>query len=195
MSNESELDQMFEGSELQLLDQYVIQFNNDIRNAEFYFETLEQILSQEHDKEVLAYKEEAQKLTQTQQNTIFEQSILPFWDEIFNYNLKSSFVISLFSILEVYLKNLCQVVGLAKNSEVRVKDFRGNFLDRTDNFLRVYIGRSINSLDWQTMRRIYKIRSIFTHNQGMCLQHESELKQFIEETDGINVNSGWIEIE
>ena len=213
--DESELNDMFGGSDaagLEILNNLSSEFARATDEARCYFDTLEQLLSQELEKEVLNFQKISQELNDAQQDHLFETSILPYWEDIFDYNLKSSFVISLFSMLEVYLEKVCKAVDLVRNTGVVLENSNGNFLDKKKKFLCACIGTSVKSLDWHTMHQIYTIRNKFTHTQGSCskptlkpnekpkrlrkrLKQFNTLEQFIEGTDGISIRHEWIQID
>ena len=213
--DESELNEMFSGSDataLEILDDSSKQFISSTDEFRVYFETLEQLLSKENEKEALNFKESAQHLSKGQQLDELETSILPYWEDIFDFNLKSSFVMSLFSALEVYLESIRKAVHWAKNTEATKKDARKPFLKKTKKMLDSHFGLSIHSPDWDAMERIYAIRNVLTHTQGRCFkpydsphitEKELEIKlvQFnrvtdiVEGTNDISILHGWIKID
>lgn len=213
--DESELNEMFGGSDataLEILDDSSRQFTSSMDELRVYFETLKQLLSKENDKEALNFKESVQHLSKGQQLDELETSILPYWEDIFDFNLKSSFVISLFSALEVYLEGIRKAVHWAKNTEAMEQYARKPFLEKTKKMLYSHIGRSIHSSDWHAMEQIYAIRNVFTHTQGRCSKPydsphitekelEMKLSQFnrttdiIKDTNNISILHGWIKID
>lgn len=213
--DESEIIEMFGGpgaTALEILDDSSRQFASSTDELRVYFETLEQLLSKENEKEALNFKKSVQHLTEDQQLDQLEHSILPYWDQIFDFNLKSSIVITLFSMLEVYFEGIRKAVHWAKNTNVESEDERMSFLERTKEMLLKNIGQSIHSLDWNTIKQTYGIRNLLTHTQGRCFKpspspHISEkeldwkLSKFnkitpiIEETDGLSIQDGWIKID
>ncbi|MCK4913371.1 MAG: hypothetical protein KAS69_02090 [Planctomycetes bacterium] len=194
---ESELNEMFGGFDaiLEHLNFLCLRFLDEIGEAQFYFDTLVDFIESQERKEIQHLKEVAKKVPDNRKGDFWEDSYPYYWKNIFEENLKESFIVSLFSMLEVYLDRTCWVLHDSKLKTPKKCDGEDS-IHRFQNCLNQHVP-AISSLDWEQIYKLWRIRCVIAHNQGQCLKEEDKklLKQFADKTEGISIRNGWIEID
>lgn len=194
---ESELNEMFGGFDaiLEHLNCLCLGFLGEIGKAEFYFDTLIDLIESQKQKEIQHLEERANKLPVNRRGDFFGENYPFHWENIFEENLKNSFIVSLLSMLEVYLKDTCDILHNAKSK--KLKECKGKTsIHRFQSCLNQHVP-AISFLDWDQINKVWRIRNVITHNQGLCSEDKDKelLKQFADKTEGISICDGWIEID
>ncbi|MFH2218307.1 MAG: hypothetical protein ABII68_01440 [Pseudomonadota bacterium] len=172
-----------------------VQFADATEAACFYFETLTEFIESQEKKNVQRLEGVAKNLPNSRKSEFWAYNYPCYWKDIFEENLKASFVVSLLSTLEFYLKCVCQILHDGKMKELA--KYKGNFPDKVKNYLNHCIPENLSVLDWDTIYRLWRIRNVIAHNQGLCSSDRDKklLEQFVDENDGISMRNGWIQIE
>ena len=195
--DESELNEIYGGSDgiIEYLNDCCLGFLGEMGEAQFYFDTLIDFIESQEQKEIQRLEECANKLPVNRRGDYFGENYPFYWKSIFEENLKESFIISLFSVLEVYLERTCKILHNSKSKDLG--KIKGNTkFDRYFKYIKQYVS-AISTLDWITINNLWRIRCVITHNQGRCIE-KSDLKRlsnYADKTGGISVRDGWIEID
>lgn len=192
--DESVLNEMF-GGPLQSFDFFYHMFADNTEEARFYFDTLVDFIESQEQKEIQRLEEVAKTVPNNCKRDFWENNYPFHWKDIFAENLKESFIVSLFSMLEVYLQRTCDILHDGKSKQV--VNCKGNSkFHKFRKCLEQYVP-VISSLDWDQIYKLWRIRCVITHNQGQCVSKNDNnlLNQFANKTEGISIRDGWIQID
>jgi hypothetical protein len=196
--SQHDFNNMFGGSTLEVINHYYIQFANTTEEARFYFDTLVEFIESQEKKSVQHLKQVAEKVPDNRKGEFWEYNYPYHWRGVFEENLKTSFVISLFSILEFYLKCICQVIYDGKSKKLEEYNKKERFPENFRQYLKGYKSLDLSSLDWDSIKKLWQIRCIIVHNQGLCSiekEDEKKLEEFTNENDGISITNSCINID
>lgn len=195
---ESEYDySMFDGRDTTsaFIDHFYVMFTNDTRAAEFYFDTFIGFIEAKEAEDLQSLQVRTQVLPSAVRSMSWERHYPYHWKDIFEETFKASFIVSVLSTLEFFLKNICRVIP---NDGMKAMDkCKGNLLNKTRTFLKQSVSADLSSLDWETMDRLWRIRNVIAHNLGLCLQDTDErtLRNFAQYNDGISLDNGWLRLD
>jgi len=195
--SESELNEMFGGSDaiLEYLNFLYIQFADAMERARFYFDTLVEFIESQEQKELKYLKDVAEKLPDNRKGNFWQYNYPIHWKDIFEENLKEAFIVSLFSVLEVYLVRTCEKLHDNKSQKWEVCKGKSK-LCKCRKCLMQYVS-TVSSLDWDAIYKLWRIRCVFVHNQRECIRKKDKkiLDQFADKTDGLSIRDEWIQID
>ncbi len=184
---------------LEFVNVFFTSFVDAIKEAQFYFDTLVEFIESQEQKEVERLKGLAEAVPYNRKDEFWSHHYPCHWKEIFEGNLTASFIVSLLSALEFYLRGICQVLHEGKSK--KLDDYRAkgrpSFCKKVRSYLSQYVSADLSSLDWGTIGKLWRIRNIIAHNQGLCLKESDKrlLNQFVDENDGISIDNDWIQID
>jgi len=196
--SKSEFDCIFNSPQAALahIDFFCIQFTDATEEARFYFNTLIKFIKSQEQKEVQHLESVAEKVPDHQKDEFWENHYPVHWKDIFEENLKASFVVSLLSTLESYLRHICQISHNGKSK--KLDEYKKmSFPKKTHSYLKENMSVDISSLDWDTIYSLWRIRNIIAHNEGFCSEERDKiiLEQFATITDGISISNSCIKID
>ncbi|MCG6946252.1 MAG: hypothetical protein LJE87_13020, partial [Deltaproteobacteria bacterium] len=135
----------------------------------------------------------------SRKNEFWQENYPVHWDEIFGYNLRSSFVLLLCNTIEPYMSMVCSNVKTINNSNLSVDDLKGSLYERTRKYLEVVGGfSSPKDREWEIMGDIYALRNVITHNGAMIggSNKEKRIRSLMKKSPGLSVPSeGMLSIE
>ena len=169
-----------------------------ISRLRFYLQTLEEFIENQEKEEIEALKQRSNSLTQNQQAEFWAWNYPGHWDEVFRGMLRSSFIISLVSVLETRLSQACQAAAIIVRSQIKRSDLKGSVLERSRKFLEVLAKFSEPSPDqWDFLTGIYDVRNVLVHNQGKVYLSwkKQRLSKFIKAQPGLSAPNDFISIE
>ena len=170
----------------------------ELRRFRFYLDTFEKFISDQEAAEITVLDAEAKSLSEEARGEFWSDYYPVHWDEIFRETLRSSFLISLISFVEVTLVQLCRDVEVIANAPLSANDIKGTILERSQVFLRPFGGFTAPSDDqWTTLSRIYDVRNVQVHNGGALYasRHEARITQFANSVAGLVETHGHLEVK
>jgi acyl carrier protein phosphodiesterase len=108
---------------------------------------------------------------------------------------RRSALLTLFSLLERTLEDLCDSLSSDMRLTVDIQDIKGNGLERTMLFMKKVVGLQLdlNSLTWNEIRSVQKIRNVIAHADGRLEDQQSgrdkDIAKYIDLTELINYNN------
>jgi len=170
----------------------------ELKRFRFYLHTLEKFISDQEAAELAILDAKAKDLAEEARSEFWSHYYPVHWDEIFRETLRSSFLISLISFVEVTLMQLCRDVDVIAKAPLSANDIKGTVLERSQVFLRTFGGFTAPSDDqWTTLSRIYDVRNVLIHNGGALYasRHESRVMQFANSVPGLVETHGRLEVK
>lgn len=167
--------------------------DEEIKRLRFYLETFENFISQQESAEMASLQVHAAKLSEEGKGEFWSWYYPVHWDEIFRTNLRSSFVISLVSMIESQTTDVCRNVALIARSPIQINDLKGSLLERAQLFLdRFGSFREPSSDTWSKIFRIYDVRNVFVHYAGFLpsYNHQARVRQFMQTFGGMAETHG-----
>ncbi|MCD6335854.1 MAG: hypothetical protein J7M27_11070 [Candidatus Latescibacteria bacterium] len=171
---------------------------NFLKEAHFYLETFEEFISKEKSSELTQLDKHADRLPESQRGAFWAQYYPIHWSEIFEKQLRSSFIISLSSFAEDYLKHICWEVAIIERVHEDPREWGHSIFKETRKFLKNQGGfSSPTDSDWTFLYRIYDIRNVYVHHGGNLnrCRDASKIEKFISLQPGISESNGFIELE
>ena len=127
---------------LEHLNHYYVWFTNTTEEARFYFDTLVGFIESQEKKSVQHLKQVAGHVPESLKAEFWEYNYPYHWRDVFEENLKTSFIISYFSILEFYLKSICDVIYDGKSK--KMYKYSGKFPNKVRKYLeKKHISKSL----------------------------------------------------
>ena len=196
--SDSELNDMFGGSDAITLEHFnflYLKFVDETEGARFYFDTLVKFIESQEQKAVQYLEGVAETIPDKHKGNFWEDNYPYCWKDIFEEILKESFIISLLSVLEVYLDRTCNI--LHHHKSIKWEEFKG---DSQFHKYRKWLTQNVltvSSLDWDTIYKLWRTRNVIAHNQGQCKKEKDKrlLNQLADKIDGISIRDGWILID
>jgi hypothetical protein len=165
----------------------------ELKRLKFYLETFEHFISQQESSEIVALEADSAHLNEEDKSEFWSWYYPVHWDEIFRTNLRSSFLISLMSLTESHLTEVCRDVAIIARTPITISDLRGSLLEKARLFLERFASFKQPTPDlWSRMFRIYDIRNVFVHNGGYlpASNHEARVRHFIRASSGVAETNG-----
>ena len=173
-------------------------YTEEVNRFKFYLDTLENFISQQESDEIVALEADAAHLTDDARDEFWSWYYPVHWDEIFRTNLRSSFLVSLVSMIESQLSEVCRDVEVIARTPIQAGDLKGSLLERTHLFLEKFGAFQQPTAEvWAKFSRIYDIRNVFVHHAGFlpAYNHENRTRQFIEGGKMITETNGTLTIK
>jgi hypothetical protein len=167
----------------------------EIKRFKFYLDTLENFVSQQESEEIASLESDAARLTEAERSEFLSCYYPIHWDEIFRTNLRSSFVVSLMSLIETQLAEVSRNVAVIAQTPIQVSDLKGSFLERTRLFLEKFgLFCQPTTEVWMKVSQIYDVRNIFVHHAGFlpAYNYEKRIRQFIQASQLLSETNGWL---
>lgn len=167
--------------------------NEEIKRLRFYLETFENFISEEESAELASLQAKATKLSIDAESEFWSWYYPVHWDDIFRTNLRSSFLISLMSVIESRTTEVCRDVALIARTPIQVNDLKGALLERAQLFLDKFARFSKPTAEtWRKVYRVYDVRNVFVHYAGFLppYKHHNRIRQFMQASGGIKETNG-----
>jgi len=174
-----------------------VQATTFLEKARFYLETLEDFIDKEKKHEIANLEKEARKLPEPQRGSFWADYYPIHWEDIFEYQLRSSFIVSLMSFFEDRLKIICWEVAVIEQASEDPRTWNRAIIKTGRRFLREH-GFMPEPLDseWGLLYKLYDLRNVFVHAGGHLNgpNDTSKVRQLISSQPGISEQNGFIEI-
>jgi hypothetical protein len=121
-------------------------------------------------------------------------------DEIFARQMRYSVLVTIYTILEMALNDLCNQLRRINELAVELDDLTGAGIDRAKRYLKkvCQIDFPDQSREWNEINKLNKIRNCIVHTQGNILEAKNteELKNIVTNTKGLSIERDrYIKIE
>ena len=169
-----------------------------LKEAHFYLATFEEFIPKEKSSEITQLEKHADRLPESQRGAFWAQHYPIHWSDIFEEQLRSSFIISLASFAEDYLKRICCEVAIIERVPEDPREWGRSIFKKARKFLTNHGGFSNpTDSDWTFLYRIYDIRNIYVHRRGNLhrCRDTSKIEKFILLQPGISESNGFIKLE
>ena len=122
-----------------------------------------------------------------------------FWkyDEVFTKYAFNSSLLSIYALLENWLKKLCDYEYERGFSTIKVSDLAGrNYIEKSKNYFEKVAGIDLSDLNmkWQKIKEIQNIRNLIAHNNANLIKDKEKpidkqpIFQLINRIDHIQLN-------
>jgi hypothetical protein len=179
------------------LNIWLLARQEEIKGMRFYLQTMEDFIEKERKREIDELEQKAKDLTEEQQSDFWSWNYPLHWEEIFESRLRSSFLISLISFLEIQLNHVCSDVAVIVRSALSISDIKGSIIERSKKFLQNFGNfNNFSSDEWKMLTDIYYIRNVVVHANGIIpnSQKTENLFKFINKQPAISESNGFVEI-
>ena len=171
--------------------------NNFLSEAEFYLKTIEEFIAKKKDDEIRALEQEVSRLPESRKYDFWADHYPIHWENIFEKQLRSSFVIALVAFLEDYVKTVCSEVSTIQRVNENSYDWHNKILNEASKFLKKQSGFSEpGDQEWNYLFNLYHLRNVLVHSGGsLRARNTSELRKFIAKEAGVSEEYGFIKLE
>ena len=173
------------------------QFFNRIFDLGQYFNALEEHIDRSEENEVNLLAQEAKEEGREYDPDYWDEHYPWEWETVFFHHLRSSAVISTFSIIEYNLE--CAWVWAEKNLQIEVPQSHPDRPSKIKKFQRQFSEQAGLTTDpspavWDLLDAHYKVRNAFVHNGGeFCkCRNQRTLNEHINSVEGVTLNHGFI---
>ncbi|MGH8771193.1 MAG: hypothetical protein ACREV2_08455 [Burkholderiales bacterium] len=165
----------------------------EVRRFKFYLDTFEDFISRQESEEIASLEAEVVHLTEEGRSEFWSWYYPVHWEEIFRTNLRSSFLVSLISLIESRLTEVSRDVAVIARTPIQIGDLKGSLLERANLFLeRFGAFKQPTAEAWARVSQINDIRNVFFHHAGYlpAYNHEKRARQFIQSSDMLSETNG-----
>lgn len=165
-----------------------------LSKAKFYLKTIEEFIATSRAAEIAALQKEADDLSPPRRPDYWSWHYPIHWEEIFEAQLRSSFVVTLASFVEDYLKTICEEVAVIERMNEKPRDWGTRVIQRARNFLREERGfPEPGEQSWSFLRNLYLLRNALVHGGGNIhkTRAASTLQHFIAEEADVSEEHGF----
>jgi hypothetical protein len=163
----------------------------------FYIGTLETFISDQETIEISALKTAVEKLSEESRGEFWNWHYPAHWDDIFRTTLRSSALLSVMSLAETNVIQICNDVEVIARTPIKMRD-----LDRRDGvwnsaklFLEAFGKFTAPGPEiWKAINEVYAIRNLFAHQDGMPRKDEKRFEMIAKSVSGFSENNGQYEI-
>jgi len=119
-------------------------------------------------------------------------------EELHNYSnsefvniTTQSMIVSLFNIVEVFLRKLCNQIKIDKSLPIGIASFNGSIIDKVRSFYSVYKIKNIKNEAYDMFSRIQKLRDCFVHCNGSIKESRDKdyLMQLLKDGEKIDIEN------
>ena len=168
-----------------------------LQGLDFYLKTLEEFIEREHSQELADLKQHGYRLPQDQQGEFWAWHYPVHWDEIFASQLRSSFVVTLVSLVESHVgmvaEQACEIAG----TPLKPKDLRGGFLERHRKCLQALASftRPTDAI-WDAVYEIRDVRNCIVHANSRIWEttNQQRLRSLVGRLPGLSASQDVIEL-
>jgi len=185
---------------LPLLKEYA---EDSLGSLRVYLKTLEEFINKQEDEEIASIKARFPEGAEINWSYHYPAH----WEDIFYSQLRSSFVVSIVSIAELYIDRICKQVSQILSLPFEYNDkekfkIRGNNFFRGKKYLRKF-GNFKNPSDklWELINLIYLVRNCIVHNNNDIETMKNEkgkigkkLSNFVDKQPGLSESQGYLEM-
>jgi hypothetical protein len=170
----------------------------EIKRFKFYLDTFEDFVSRQESEEIASLEAHAAQLSEEGRSEFWSWYYPVHWDEIFRTNLRSSFLVSLVSLIESQLIQVSRDAAVIARTPIQVSDLKGSLLERARLFLEKFAAfQQPTDNVWAKLSQIYDIRNVFVHHAGFlpAYNHEKRTRQFIQSSDMLTETNGSLNLK
>lgn len=170
----------------------------EIKRFKFYLDTFEDFISRQESEEIASLEADAAHLSEEGHSEFWSWYYPVHWDEIFRTNLRSSFLVSLVSLIESQLTEVSRDVTVIARTPIQVTDLKGSLLERTRLFLERFGSFHEPSAEvWEKLSQIYDVRNVFVHHAGFlpAYNHKERTRQFIQNSNVLSETNGSLNLK
>jgi hypothetical protein len=162
----------------------------------FYLKTFEEFVEKEKSQELKLLEERADRIPKSRRGEFWADYYPIHWENIFEAQLRSSFVVSLSSFVEDYLKTVCWEVSIIQRVDEDPRTWTRGLLRRFREFLRSHGFSDPGASEWSFLYNVYRLRNVFVHNGGHLNgpREYPHLDEFISSEAGLGESNGYIEL-
>lgn len=169
---------------------YICTQLNELRN---YLTVMDDYIIGSERDEISDLEKEFDELSDSGKEMFWQENYPVHWNEVFGYNLRSSFVLLLCNTIEPYMGMLCLDIKAIKKSKLAVDDLKGGLYERTRKYLETVGGfNSPKDGEWEIIGDIYALRNAITHNGAIIegSNKEERIKSLMNKAPGLSIPSG-----
>ena len=168
-----------------------------LAEAQFYLKTIEEFIEGERARELELLGKEADLLPESCRGNFWADYYPIHWETIFESQLRSSFVVSLASFIEDYIKTVGWEVAIIMREGKDPREISRDVLRNLRRFLENRGGfREPDDSLWGFLYNTYRLRNVLVHNGGKLHgpRRYKDLTHFIASESGLSEEHGFIKI-
>lgn len=161
-------------------------------------QTIEDLISREESKAVDHLAESADQLPEHRRSEYWADNHPYWWEHIIQPQFRGAFLITLMAAVELHLGHFARDAGTIVRAPIGPEDLKGGFYPRTRRYLALFCKiTNPPEASWQRIGNYYAVRNSLVH-EGSHTGDDKQARQitaFARSVQGLNVNSGRIELE
>lgn len=106
--------------------------------------------------------------------------------------LNNSVFLTIYSMFEHELLNICLICKKAEGLALGPKDLTGrNYIGQCKKFITKLVGVNLDSLnqEWEKIQKYQQLRNTITHRSGKITDPKPDIIDFIDQTDGVSIDT------
>jgi hypothetical protein len=171
-----------------------------LEKAKFYLDTLEDFIQKEKSAELESLSKSAERIPESKRGDFWAWNYPIHWEDIFEEKLRSSFLVSLTSFLEDYLKTICHEIAIIQKINEEPFDWDRDIYKKSRQLLKKS-GTCSKPKDqeWNFIYHLYSLRNLFVHNGGHFnrlknVKKKVKLENFIKSESYLSESHGFIKL-
>lgn len=168
-----------------------------LAEAHFYLKTIEEFIEGARTRELDLLEKEADSLSESCRGNFWADYYPIHWETIFEFQFRSSFIVSLASFIEDYIKTVGWEVAIIMRDGKDPCKISCDVLHKLRRFLQKRGGfKEPDDSLWSFLYNTYKLRNVLVHNGGKLHgpRRYKDLTRFIASESGISEEHGFIKI-
>jgi len=172
-----------------------------LRKARFYLNTLEAFLEKEKTAELESLSEHARRIPESNCGDFWARNYPIYWEEMFQEQLRSSFLVSLTSFLEDHLKIICWLATIIRREKKDPRTWFKKVYKRSQDFLeKSGVCFETKKHEWNFINNLYEMRNVFVHFGGRIYSLKDEKREmaihsFIKNQPNLSESHGYIKVK
>ena len=157
------------------------QAHSSLEGLEFYLRTLEAFISSEKRNEITELEEAAGRLTEEQQSEFWAWHYPVHWEEIFATQLRSSFLVTLVSLVESHLSTVAKEAKGIARVPLGPREIQGDHIERHHKYLeKVLAFQSPSNSLWSDICDLSEVRNRIVHAQSSVFAENPKQRDRLE---------------
>ena len=168
-----------------------------VSELKFYLETLEAFIEAEREKEISALKKEIDHRSSDDQGEFWAWHYPVHWDDIFASQIRSSFIVTLMSLVESHLGMVAEQASKIVNTRLKLRSLRERTMALDRRFLESQVGFTRPKKDsWKLINEIRLIRNCIVHANSTIYRTDNEksLESLVTRLPGLSASYGVVEL-
>jgi hypothetical protein len=170
-----------------------------LKKAKFYLDTLEVFIEKEKAAELESLSKSALRIPESKRGDFWAWNYPIHWEDIFEEQLRRSFLVSLTSFLENHLKTICWEVAIIKKINEDPRTWREKVYKKSRRLLQKICSKT-KDREWKFVSNLYELRNVFVHFGGQIealknKERKINIYNFIKSQPYLSESHGFIKLK